>query len=1151
MLDIYSIGDIDYLVTILNSIAAWAGTSNPGKLAAVGGMIGVFVICGQSIISGGKAPQFQNFLVAIIFYWFLMGPGVGVTVNDVYSGNTQNVANVPLGVAVIGSVMSSVGYTITEQMEQMFSTPKMTSCFSGTSTTPECGFLSGVRHMGHPAIDLYLPGVNSLPAAQQGNFRKTLLNYVQDCTYTGLSLDQTQISSIMTDSNPWAALGFASDIYGTKTYIPMVDPLVGTDRTCSEAYTQITAYLSGTNFWDHIRDHIKATFGIEGDPYIVGQDELDNMTTHTGTAAENIYSVYLAKILNPLFAEGINAEELMKYNMSSGDLTAAQAVAQRNEQWYGDRRLFQTTIRPALTFFEGLFYALTPFMAIMVMIVPFGIKMIIRYLQTAVWIQCWMPMMSVVNLYAYMAYYGEFSALKTAAVSASSLYGVVAVQSSANEWIAQANLLGSMVPALAMLVVYGTSVVLTHMAGQLRGGDHYDESLRAPSVVKNAPIFNYDHVHGMHRFGAPSVAPKINVGDETSTAISSAESERESSTLAYNSAVASTLSNGASHTLSGTEMTAVGRQIAASSNYSSQYVTRVARAINESMGGNDETLHNMSAALAAGGGWTTGVQARAQISSVYGEQSADRVAEAVSAAHEAAGTENVSAGLAESIAHDHRNSQSSVLATTVGQTEDRRLQEAASRMVASEESYTALQQARTKLGADFSNDIVTMARKVTTRGYNAAVESAAIAHGITNNSHQFQQKFRQYQSDYGMGREEAAAAARLMSLEEKSAQGNVGAGNTLLGIVAGLEGVSLSNLLGSPSANAGVGAGAVEAGNNAYDAAGGVTGPTQGIDVDKTRDGATAVPDGNVVGAAYDRFTDQAQQRGSEWMAGVATAGAAMMVGRMQERLEDRNLAEASYSQFNKRFGALANGIDGTSVALEHLENNPLNPVGAIRALRSGLTAAGDMFDKAANLGYQTPEGQKYAAEGARLLEEQQQAWQQMQDGGLLDKASGAYGWATAGVAGFFNKISAATESGKLGDVLTAGPKAVGEQYSAAWDNITDGMAQVGKNFFDADTIRAKALEDARHAGLVGEQADLYADVRTSALTFNHSPGYNPAEQARSNDWNLDNLKEHEWQRDENGNRMMNDTVARTIIHAAATGVSGNLNLVNGYNKAQ
>ena len=268
MLDIYSIGDINYLTTILNSIAAWAGTSNPAKLASVGALIGVFALCGQAVISG-KAPQFQNFFVAIIFYFFLMGPGVSVTVNDVYSGSTQNVDNVPFGVAAIGSVMSTIGFSITEQLEQMFSTPSMTSCFSGSSPTPECGFISGVKHSGIPAIDLYLPGLNSLPAAQQGNIRKTLLNYVQDCTYTGLSLDLLQIDTIMQGSDPWASLGFASAVYGTKTYIPSTDPLDGTNRTCTDAYNQISTFLSGTNFWDHIRTHIAATMGISGDPYTV------------------------------------------------------------------------------------------------------------------------------------------------------------------------------------------------------------------------------------------------------------------------------------------------------------------------------------------------------------------------------------------------------------------------------------------------------------------------------------------------------------------------------------------------------------------------------------------------------------------------------------------------------------------------------------------------------------------------------------------------------------------------------------------------------------------------------------------------------------------------------------------------------------------
>lgn len=1140
MLDIYSIGDLQFLVNILNAIAAWAGTSHPAKLAASGAIIGVFVLCVQSIMNGGKAPQFQNFFIGILFFWFLMGPGVGVTVHDVYTGTTQNVGNVPLGVAIVGSVMSSVGYSITEQMEQMFSTPRMTSCFTGGSPTAECGFLAGLTHSAIPGIDLYLPGLLSLPASQQGNFRKTLISYMQDCTYTGISLDVKKIADIMKNSDPWAAMGFASAVYGTRTYIPIIDPPVGTDRTCSDAHTQIATYLNGTQFWDHIRAHIQTTMGTSGDPYIAGQDELNVMATNTGTPAENIYSVYMAKILGPLFTEAISAEELVKYNVSSGDITAAQALAQRNDQWYGEKRLFQTTIRPALTFFEGLFYALTPFMTFVIMIVPFGLKMIIRYLQTAVWIQCWMPMMAIVNMFAYLSYYKEFTALNTASTSVSSLYGVVASQSAASDWIAQANLLGSMVPALAMVAVYGSSIALTHMASQLKGSDHWDETQRNPTMLKTSPVWASSNLAGVHGFNAPGVAPSINVSDDLTASETSSQKEMESAQAAYQSSFVRAQTNGATVNRSASETQSLGNRVIAQKSTSGTFIEQSSFAINESMSGDDTTRRALAASMAGGVGWSTLAKAHATVGNIFETSDTTRITNAIDSAERVTGSTDLSAGLTESISHDHRNETNSVMALSVGESEDKRLQASASKVVASEASYAKAMAQRTRVGSDISNDIVTLGAKVVDNNYSAALRETAHNLGITDNSQMFKEKYEYNRSPlgYGMGTQQAAAAARLMSMDELGSQGNVEASNALVAIIGGIN--QRSDFGDSPfssaSANAGLAVGAGAAGQSAYDQTSNLQGPGETLDKGAIKTAVGTHPTSAGVYAAHNANMDNLNATGRGFETSLSGRATSLALDKLDYALDNKGVLESNVDSQsdNLRFAGKAATAasyfagdvltalkDGAGAGIQHISPEE-------------LARSGHLFEQAKQVGAQTPAGQKYVAEAQNILKEQQAGWNKMVDGGFLDKIEGAYEWSTASVSGFFNDMNLAFVGNQgQGDV--------------EWDARAARISGAIHGMTSSDGIHQQAMQEATRHNLVGEQASLYADVRTSVLTTD----YDPSIQSLDRGWDINNLKGHEWNRNKNGDIAMNDSVARNVIYAASTGSKGSLNLVAGYNIAR
>lgn len=1135
MLDIYSIGDLHFLATILNSVAAWAGTSNPAHLAATGGIIGVLALCVQSIINGGKAPQFQNLLIGLIFYWFLMGPGVGVTIHDVYSGQTQNVGNVPLGVAVVGSVMSSVSFSITHNMEQMFSTPGMTACYTGGGPAAECGYLGGVTQMSIPSIDLYMPGLLGLPAAQQGNIRKTLINYVKDCTYTGLTLDANLIENIMKNPDPLAAIGFASDVYGTQTYIPSVDPVMGTSRTCTDAYNQISSYLSGTGFWDNIKAHIKATVGTTGDPYVEGQNYLDIMTTQTAQPAENIYSVYMAKILGNIVQEGISSEELMKYNMSTGNITEAQAINQRNDQWEGDHRLFQTTIRPAMTFFEGLFYAITPFMAFIIMIVPFGIKIIIKYLQTAVWIQCWMPLMSIVNLFAYMAYYKQFTALNSESTSVSSLYGIVANSSSAADWVAQANLLGSMVPALSMIIVYGSSITLTHMASQLKGGDYWDETHRNPNVIKNEPVYTNSLLGGQRGAGANAIAPKIDVADDYQQMQTSSMADIKAAQATYNKQIGQTLQQGYSSNLSYNESTGLIHQLAASGSQSSQFVEKLASTMDSKLANTAATQSKLMASLAAGIGWDSIAGAKGNLQDIYGSENSEKFDTAIADAQSIAGSTDITAALKDSISHDHKNGTASVLSATVGESVDEKLQKTASDIKTKQDEYRSLMADSERNSMRIGGDIVSLGQQVIDKKYAPALAKATKDAHIRESSQSFRDKYDYYRSPfgYGMGDQQALAAARLMSLDEQGRNGNIDASNRLVSILKGMNFLNdQPGEFSDPATNMGLSGNAEKQANEAMEGANDLKGPSQTVDTDlidnQVHNDPTKAP---VINAFNGKggYNDQVSAANKAGQKESNAQQAEVIQGNMLQNLADRSAAEQGLDFAGDRFSSLVNGAGSALKKLgDQLEGNaemryvddPVQFEKDVMALRPNTS----YISQARAVGINTPEGEAIIKNGIASEKKAGQLWQELKDKGLTGLISDRYQWAVNEVDNYYNHMTSLTQ----------------DTYSNLVDT-TSGMLAT-----DPSAARQAAINKATAFGLVGEQRELYADMSILSQRPGNQFG---ASNARDLNYNLDELPNHTWQRDAQGNRTMPDAISRTIINAALTNVGSNLNQVKAYNE--
>ncbi len=86
----------------------------------------------------------------------------------------------------------------------------------------------------------------------------------------------------------------------------------------------------------------------------------------------------------------INEQSVTGKYMDDQAFTAAvmvnQAIEQRNTQWAPEQTLFQSIVRPMMTFL-GFIYAITPLMAFVIPLCQIGIRMAGKYLLILLWIQ--------------------------------------------------------------------------------------------------------------------------------------------------------------------------------------------------------------------------------------------------------------------------------------------------------------------------------------------------------------------------------------------------------------------------------------------------------------------------------------------------------------------------------------------------------------------------------------------------------------------------------------------------------------------------------------------------------------------------------------------------------------------------------------------
>lgn len=542
MFDIVCIGRADFLIAVLNALAILTADDGPagyGGLVALGLLIGVVLALVRGIVT--QRLELQWVLAGWLLFACLFVPKTTVTVEDIYTGATTTVANVPLGPAAIGSITSNVGVTLADAFGTVFAVPSLTS----TGYMDSLEIINAMRTMDYG-------GANDGDAANAlvgVDLQRSMRAYLIDCVYYDMGMDlpthDVTAGELRESTDLLSAIEVNSNTWFTTVYLVANDQ-DGQTLTCSDAYDELSTFVR-TRFLPAWETYVASLLGLT-DPSTQVQDALDAIFG-VGRDAQMYMLNALIKRELELAEVGYHAQA----DNSAGVLMRVQGMEQRRTQWAAEQSLWAEMARPAIAFIEGFFYAVSPFMAFLFTLGAAGVTIFARYLLLAVWIQLWMPILAVTNLYITIAASSDIQRIASGGTDPMTMAGLDTVWTETASWLAFGGSMVAATPLLTLILITGSYFALTRLTDRLAGADHINERVNSPDLMAPAALaatgamgmqtaaYTSDPMHGLHRTGLPNVLPSVNFSSDVRSSVQSAQAAQQQAARDWTQAFSSGL----------------------------------------------------------------------------------------------------------------------------------------------------------------------------------------------------------------------------------------------------------------------------------------------------------------------------------------------------------------------------------------------------------------------------------------------------------------------------------------------------------------------------------------------------------------------------------------------------------------------------------
>ena len=626
---IYSMGDPEFMRLALLGLSH-AFDQGAISLAKIGLMLGLLVVCWKGIWEPGKV-EFKQFFIGFFLVFLLFVKQVNVTV--VHSdGSADSMPPIPIGIALAGTIATNFGHSTANSLREFYHTTYVPGSvqtgdyLSMIGVKTSSGKIPNVAGNGlEPLRELMklrfkgnadvltssrarsAAGVNPGNAISNPDLSQSLENYIQDCVlkdqYHHNNTEEVSEQGMKTASYAWPYMEVTYD--GWATALKLTAGNGWETKSCGDAYTLLTTALSEDG--QYLTENSSSVGGVADEVLV------NSAVTMLGSVNTEAWHIKMNQILRYHYKK---AKAKSRW-ASDAELMASQAefeaMDKRRVSSATQYSLWSEMAIPLITFFESFVYLIGPLMPFVIAFGDKGMSMVSKYFFLLIWVNTWPILQVGVNL--YLQNYINKASFATAPYDPFSWAGFNNTFTDLESFIAMGSTLQTMVPALSLMLLYGTSQAAVNLSQSASKAGGSEGSVATPKgaaasdsgkmTIGNQSA-SYDQpsnssITGYSNAGSIANGMKShNVGSSLQAASSAIQANAQESMHSASESIAASTGKMLSQMQGGMEQEGVA--ISASAN-SSEGVTRAAnyaQQIQEGYGLSDEDSKTLGLALSGG-----------------------------------------------------------------------------------------------------------------------------------------------------------------------------------------------------------------------------------------------------------------------------------------------------------------------------------------------------------------------------------------------------------------------------------------------------------------------------------------------------------------------------------------------------------------------
>lgn len=501
MVEIFTVGGGDYLVNVLQAVAAWTGNGGYKSLLQVVMVMGLGLSAITLAFNQDWRAWINWFLGATLIYSCLMVPRLDVHVTDRLNPSLApaNVSNVPLGLALMASFTSQVGDYLTGSAEVVFGLP-------GDLNYSKNGMIYGAR--------LY-DATRSLRISDP-EFAANLDEHFRQCVFYDVLLGRYSMKELAETGDIWATIAPGSQARAQRflTRDATSGRVSSNIVTCREAFDTLNAQ------WTGLIDAMGSVFGRQLYPNQTAALAKAKLFADLPVAYQYLtgVSANATEIFKQTLTINAMSQAMHSMSGSSGtgnvDVYAQTRADIQTERTYGSIASNAMKWVPLLNVvLTVLFYALFPVLFPLFLLPKTGPVALKGYVTGFFYLAAWGPLFVILHMMLMYKGAADMSAVTGSnGLSLASFTGMADVNSDIG---LLAGYLIASVPFLAGGVAKGAMAISHHATSYLNPSQNAAEEAAREASTGNVSLGNTSFENSSvltRQFAQGTIAPSFTYG---------------------------------------------------------------------------------------------------------------------------------------------------------------------------------------------------------------------------------------------------------------------------------------------------------------------------------------------------------------------------------------------------------------------------------------------------------------------------------------------------------------------------------------------------------------------------------------------------------------------------------------------------------------